>query len=104
MLGGRSSDEWVAEYSQSHQHPVNRICHTFGIPLIAVSLALFVVAWFVDGFWPVPTTLFVARLGVAVCRPRRRGQAAGVLQGSAVPAGRPALVVREDARQSLKSA
>ena len=59
MLGGRSSDEWVAEYSQSHQHPVNRICHTFGIPLIAVSLALFVVAWFVTGFWPVPATLFV---------------------------------------------
>jgi uncharacterized membrane protein YGL010W len=59
MLGGRSSDEWVAEYSRSHQHPVNRLCHTFGIPLIAVSLALFVVAWFVEGFWPVPTALFV---------------------------------------------
>ena len=35
------------------------LCHTFGIPLIAVSLALFVVAWFVEGFWPVPATLFV---------------------------------------------
>ena len=44
MLGGRSSDEWVAEFSQSHQHPLNRWCHTFGIPLIAGSLALFVVA------------------------------------------------------------
>ena len=60
MLGGRSSDQWVAEYSQSHQHPINRACHTLGIPLIVVSLALFVVAWFVEGFWPVPTALFVA--------------------------------------------
>ncbi len=59
MLGGRSSDEWVAEYSQSHQHPLNRWCHTFGIPLIAGSLALFVVAFFVEGFWPVPAAMFV---------------------------------------------
>jgi uncharacterized membrane protein YGL010W len=60
MLGGRSSEDWVAEYSRSHQHPINRLCHTFGIPLIAVSLALFVVAWVVEGFWWVPTTLFLA--------------------------------------------
>ena len=59
MLGGRSSDQWVAEYSQSHQHPINRACHTLGIPLIVASLALAVVAWFVEGFWPVPTALFV---------------------------------------------
>jgi uncharacterized membrane protein YGL010W len=58
MLGGRSSQEWVAEYSRSHQHPVNRLCHTLGIPMIALSLALFVVAVFVDGFWPVPAVLF----------------------------------------------
>jgi hypothetical protein len=24
MLGGRSWDEWIAQYSGSHQHPVNR--------------------------------------------------------------------------------
>jgi len=59
MLGGRSSQEWIAEYSQSHQHPFNRLCHTLGIPLIAVSLPLFAAAWFVDGLWPVPAALFV---------------------------------------------
>jgi uncharacterized membrane protein YGL010W len=59
MLGGRSTDEWVAEYSQSHQHPLNRWCHTLGIPLIAGSLALFVVAFLVEGFWPVPLAMFV---------------------------------------------
>lgn len=100
MLGGRSSDDWVAEYGQSHQHPINRLCHTVGIPLIAVSLALFVVAWVVEGFWPVPTTLFVIGqfVGHAV-----EGKPP-VLQGPALPAGGPALVGREDARQSLKSA
>ncbi len=37
MLGGRSWDSWIAEYAEGHQHPVNRITHTFGIPLIVVS-------------------------------------------------------------------
>ena len=34
MLGGRSWDDWIAQYAGSHQHPVNRVCHTIGIPLI----------------------------------------------------------------------
>jgi uncharacterized membrane protein YGL010W len=59
MLGGRSSEEWVAEYSQSHQHPLNRLCHTLGIPLIALSIPLAGVAWFVEGLWVVPLTMFV---------------------------------------------
>jgi uncharacterized membrane protein YGL010W len=40
MLGGRSWDDWIARYSRSHQHPINRFCHTVGIPLIVVSLGL----------------------------------------------------------------
>ena len=47
MLGGRSWDEWIAQYSESHQNPVNRFCHTIGIPLIALSVPLFAVALFV---------------------------------------------------------
>ena len=58
-LGGRSMDVWVEQYAGSHQHPVNRICHTIGIPLIALSVPLFIVAIFIEGFWPVPLTLFV---------------------------------------------
>ena len=54
MLGGKSWDEWIVQYSQSHQHPINRICHTIGIPLIAISLPLFLVALFVAGFVPFP--------------------------------------------------
>ncbi len=59
MLGNRPMSEWIARYEQSHQHPVNRLCHTFGIPLIAVSLLLFVVAVFVEGLWPLALGLFV---------------------------------------------
>ena len=59
MLGGRSWEEWIAQYGQSHQHPVNRLCHTLGIPLIVVSLPLFLVVLLVPGFWPVPVALFI---------------------------------------------
>jgi uncharacterized membrane protein YGL010W len=59
MLGGRPWNEWIAQYGTSHQHPINRFCHTLGIPLIALSLPLFVVALFADGFWPIPLVMFV---------------------------------------------
>jgi uncharacterized membrane protein YGL010W len=59
MLGNRSSAEWIAEYSLSHQHPVNRWCHTVGIPLIAVSVLFAPVAFLVSGTWPWPVGLFV---------------------------------------------
>jgi len=59
MLGGRSWDEWVTRYSGSHQHPVNRFCHTLGIPMIALSLPLFLVALVIHRLWPLPTVLFV---------------------------------------------
>lgn len=38
LFSRRGWDEWVAEYGQSHRHPVNRVCHTVGIPLIAASV------------------------------------------------------------------
>lgn len=59
MMGGRSSEEWIAQYAESHQHPVNRTCHTFGIPLIAASLPLFLASLWVAGLWPVPLGMFV---------------------------------------------
>jgi len=37
LLSGRSWSDWVDEYAQSHQHPVNRFCHTIGIPMVALS-------------------------------------------------------------------
>lgn len=60
MLAGRPWDEWIARYAQSHRHPVNRFCHTVGIPLIVVSLPLLAVAIVVPGLWWFAIALFVA--------------------------------------------
>jgi uncharacterized membrane protein YGL010W len=59
MLGNKTSEQWVDEYSHSHQHPINRFCHTIGIPMIAGSILLFLVSIFVDGLWPIALGLFV---------------------------------------------
>jgi uncharacterized membrane protein YGL010W len=54
----RTREEWIAQYGQSHTHPVNRVLHTLGIPMIAVSIPLFAVASAIDGFWKLPAALF----------------------------------------------
>jgi uncharacterized membrane protein YGL010W len=59
MLGGRTSEEWIRQYASSHQHPVNRVCHTVGIPLIVLSLLLLIPAALLEGFWKWPLALFV---------------------------------------------
>lgn len=40
MLGNKPMSQWIEEYGHSHQHPINRLCHTFGIPMIAISVLL----------------------------------------------------------------
>jgi uncharacterized membrane protein YGL010W len=59
MLGNRPMSDWVAQYSQSHQHPLNRVLHTWGIPMIAVSVILGIASLFVSGLWMVALALFV---------------------------------------------
>ena len=59
MMGGRTWDEWIDEYSESHHHPVNRAMHTIGIPMIALSLLLIIPSAFVPGLWRVTLGLFV---------------------------------------------
>jgi len=46
MLGNRTNEEWIAEYASGHTHPINRACHTIGIPMIAVSLLFAIAALF----------------------------------------------------------
>lgn len=58
MFFGKSWDEWIAQYATSHLHPVNRFCHTIGIPLIAASIPIFVISIFVSGFWKIPLAMF----------------------------------------------
>jgi uncharacterized membrane protein YGL010W len=59
MLGRRTSEQWIAQYASSHTHPVNRFCHSLGIPLIVVSLALAVAAIFYHPLWMLAAGLFV---------------------------------------------
>jgi len=59
MLAGKPWNEWVTQYAQSHQHPVNRFCHTLGIPMIAVAVVLFTAALFVESLWWLALVLFV---------------------------------------------
>jgi len=59
MLGNRPRNEWIAQYASSHQHPVNRFCHTLGIPLIVLSLAVFIASIFRHRLWPYALALFI---------------------------------------------
>jgi uncharacterized membrane protein YGL010W len=62
-LGGRPWGEWIARYDRSHQHPVNRLCHTFGIPLIVGSLGLGGTSLVVPGLWRPALALFAVGWG-----------------------------------------
>jgi uncharacterized membrane protein YGL010W len=58
IFGDKPLEAWVDQYEQSHQHPLNRTFHTLGIPMIVVSLPLFLLAPLVRGFWKIPLSLF----------------------------------------------
>lgn len=58
MLGGKTWDQWIEEYSRSHRHPVNRACHLLGIPMIAVSIVLMLAGVYVQGMWAFGLVLF----------------------------------------------
>lgn len=59
VMGRPSWQSWVEEYAQSHRHPVNRLCHTLGIPIIVLSLAMLPLTALVPGLWRASLALFV---------------------------------------------
>lgn len=59
MLGGQTSEQWIAKYQRSHQHPVNRVCHTYGIPTILISLPFFAAGFLRHRLWWVALALFL---------------------------------------------
>lgn len=59
MLGNKPMSQWIEEYGHSHQHPINRLCHTFGIPMIAISV-LFALVLAVATLWSGASDLVVA--------------------------------------------
>ena len=38
-------ESFVENYKAKHQHPLNKLSHVIGIPLIAISLPLFFFSW-----------------------------------------------------------
>ncbi len=38
-------DNLVDHYRSEHQHPINKVCHLIGVPLIVISLPLFFFRW-----------------------------------------------------------
>jgi uncharacterized membrane protein YGL010W len=59
MLGNRTREQWIAQYAGSHRHPVNRACHTFGIPLILLALLTLLATPIFPRAWQLAAVLFV---------------------------------------------
>src|SRR6266540_2770837 len=38
-------ESFIDNYKAQHQHPLNRLTHSIGIPLIVISLPLFLLNW-----------------------------------------------------------
>ena len=53
------SENFLANYKAKHQHPLNRLSHSIGIPMIALSLLLIPLCLFVAGLWRIALGLFV---------------------------------------------
>jgi len=60
MLGNRTREQWIAQYATSHRHPINRACHTLGIPAIVLSVVIFVSSLFIHKLWFYAVILFLA--------------------------------------------
>ncbi|MCA1574389.1 MAG: DUF962 domain-containing protein [Acidobacteria bacterium] len=39
------SESFLQNYRAKHQHPMNKLCHSIGIPMIVISLPLFFFNW-----------------------------------------------------------
>jgi uncharacterized membrane protein YGL010W len=85
-------DAWVDRYEKSHQNPINRAFHTFGIPMIAVSILLFPIAPLVRGFWKISLSLFTAGWICQVLGHLIEGKPHEIPQRLAVSVGRTSLV------------
>ena len=59
VLGGRTHEQWIAQYSSSHSHPVNRACHTLVIPTILLSGAVCIASIFFHRLWTYALCLFL---------------------------------------------
>src|SRR2546423_6709318 len=44
-MGGAMAESFIENYKAKHRHRLNRLTHSFGIPMIVVSLPLFLFNW-----------------------------------------------------------
>jgi uncharacterized membrane protein YGL010W len=72
MLGNRTHEQWISQYASSHQHPINRACHTLGIPTILLSLPIFLASIFFHPLWPYALALFLIGWIFSIHRSRLR--------------------------------
>ena len=77
--------------STTSRHPINRACHTLGIPLILISIAVAITGFFVHRLWPYALALFVmnatpVRAEGRWCLSLSAGESVSNLHGSALDA------------------
>lgn len=52
-------DDWINEYAESHQHPINKACHFIGIPMIVIAIALIPFGFLTPILWRFCIAFFV---------------------------------------------
>jgi uncharacterized membrane protein YGL010W len=57
---GKDWEVLLEAYARSHLHPVNRFCHSVGIPLIATSAFLILAGFLMHELWFVAAIMFTA--------------------------------------------
>jgi dihydrofolate reductase len=59
MMGGRTWDEWINEYSLAHRNTINEITHIVSIPMIVSAIILIPTILIEFAMWRVMVELFV---------------------------------------------
>lgn len=59
MLGGKTWEQWIEEYERGHRHPFNRASHHVGIPMLLLSVPLFIAGMFLRPLLSLASLLFV---------------------------------------------
>ena len=88
-------ESFIENYKAKHQHPLNKLTHSIGIPMIVISLPLFFFNW----RWAL--ALFVVGWVLQFVGHAIEGQSARLLQESDVLAGR-SLVAAASCRRSRR--
>ncbi len=59
LFSNRDWQDWIEEYEKAHQNGINRLCHTIGIPMIALSLIALPLLLVFPSLWKLDLALFI---------------------------------------------